>query len=61
MRNMIITYEDLKNAQEEVAKEFLEGDKCNAANLARAYMSDIFSRMQGLEIALKIMKEHIDK
>lgn len=61
MRRMIITYEDLNSAKDEIAKEFLEGDKCNAVNLARVYMSDMFVRMRGLEIALEVMKEHIEK
>lgn len=61
MRRLILTHEDLKTAQEEVAIEFLDGDKCDVVNLARAYMSDIFVRMQGLETALQIMKEQINK
>ena len=61
MRRLIITHEDLKVAYAEIAQEFLEGDKCDAVNLARAYMSDIFIRMQGLETALEIMKEHNKK
>lgn len=61
MRTAIITYGDLKAAQDEIAKEFIEGDKCSAVNLARAYMSDIFIRMQSLETALQIMKERLEK
>lgn len=55
MRITINTYEDLKSASAAIAKEFLEGDKCNAVNLARAYMEDMFVKIQTMEIAMEVI------
>ncbi len=61
MRISISTHEDLKNADDAIRKEFLEGDKCSALNLATAYMEDMFVKIQTMEIAMDCIREHFRK
>ena len=61
MRTTINIIEDLKSADDVIRKEFLEGDKCNALNLARAYMEDMFVKIQTMEIAMDCIREHFRK